>query len=148
MGALDRVRRLIDRLPLGEAPPEGHGLRPTAATKAELARALEPGETPRWAGWIYAARGAGPEDGLDEAAAVVTDQRIVWMPRPDHLNLDSERLGDVRRLMVDRKSNRLLLVTDDHGMDSPGVAVLFGWDRDLHDAIQRGRGDQDPPDAS
>ncbi|MEO1065217.1 MAG: hypothetical protein AAFZ07_27700 [Actinomycetota bacterium] len=140
MGALDRFREVVDRLPLGEAPPHRDGLRSPDGAKADLARDVEAGETIRWAGWIYAARGAGPHDGLHESAAVVTDRRVVWVPLLEALPVDREALDDVTRLMVDRKSNRLLLVTDEHDLDSPGIAVLFQYERDLHDAIQSARG--------
>ncbi len=139
MGALDRFRRVVDRLPLGEAPPHRQGLRSPDDAKAELAAVVEGDETIRWAGWIYAARGAGPGDGLHESAAVVTDRRVVWVPLPDDLAPDDERLDDITRLMVDRRTNRLLLVTDEHDLDSSGIAVLFRYERDLHDAIQAAR---------
>ncbi|MEM9606976.1 MAG: hypothetical protein AAGA99_06095 [Actinomycetota bacterium] len=139
MGALDRVRRLVDRLPLGEAPRDRDGLRTPEDAKAELARTIDTDEQLRWAGWIYAARGAGPHDGLDESAGVVTDRRVVWVPLAEDLGADEERVGDIRRLMVDRKSRRLLLVTDERDEDSPELAVLFCWERDLHDAIQAAR---------
>ena len=112
MGVLDRFRRVVDRLPLGEAPPHRPGLRSPDGAKAELARHLGADEAIRWAGWLYAARGAGPGDGLHESAAVVTDRRVVWVPLTQGRTVDEERLADVTRLMVDRKTNRLLRVTD------------------------------------
>ncbi len=139
MGALDRFRRLVDRLPLGEAPPHREGLRSPDDAKVELARQIEDGESIGWAGWIYAARGAGPGDGLHESAAVVTDRRVIWVPLLEELGPDDERLGEITRLMVDRTTTRLLLVTHEHDLDSSGIAVLFHFERDLHDAIQVAR---------
>jgi hypothetical protein len=141
VGALDRFRRLADRLPLGEAPPHRRGLRSPEDAKAELAGQLESDEPIRWAGWIYAARGAAPGDGLHESAAAVTDRRVLWVPLLDELGPDHERLDDIERLMIDRKSNRLLLVTDEHQLESGDIAVLFRFESDLHDAIQAARSD-------
>ena len=139
MGALDRFRRLVDRLPLGETPPHREGLRRPDDAKAELAGRLEHDEEIRWAGWIYAARGALPHDALDQAVAVVTDRRVLWVPLRTELGPDQERLHDITRLLVDRRSKRLLLVTDEHDEESPAVAVLFQYERDLHDAIADAR---------
>lgn len=139
MGALERVRRVVERLPLGEAPPLRNGIRSPAEAKALLASVLEPDEALRWAGWIWVARGAGPHDGLVESAAAVTDRRVVWAPLADDLEPDDEQLADIERVLVDRKSLRLLLVTAANDEDSPDLAVLFHWERDLFDALQAGR---------
>lgn len=149
MGALERVRRLVERLPLGEAPPWRDGIRSPAEAKAVLAATLHEGEEVRWAGWIWVGRGAGPHDGLVESAAAVTDRRVVWAPLTEGLDPDEELLTDIERVLVDRKSLRMLLVTAAHDEDSPDLAVLFHWERDLFDALQAGRAaTEEDPDRS
>ncbi len=139
MGALDHLRRIARRLPLGEHPPGHDELRDADATTRLLAETASADGPIRWAGWIYAGRGRGPSEGLDHAAAAITTTSVCWVPvRRD---LPTERIphADVDRVMVNRRDRRVLLVRNADGLEADDLPVLFSFDCDLAAEIDAAR---------